>query len=496
MSYHTKDLLTLLISLFVLGGCTNPSGIGLDVDPEDEIVGMLTDTLTLRGATVRDDSTRSVSSASTYTAFGLFLDPSIGETRADLALSLGRPGTVPRIRPDAEIDSVILVLPYGQTGSEYFGDTTASTFALQVRQLDEIYVDGTYATKDWAVGDEVIGSKSISRFAYKRTDSISVRRHIDGKDSLVKEMPQLRISLSADFFKELFAESVDSASLSTAVGFRDHVKGLYLSVDDGASAGIGGLTGFSGIPSVSGIHLTFRQPNGKTGEDAGTDTIRTFFPTTISDQNTGTSVYGLATSVKRTYTDAIEAQLDAAEDNYDKLYVQAPSGLRARLRIPHIDSLKGRDIAVNKAELVLYVNGVPADGFNTHAPRLTLYREDIAGQRQPIPDGDSRSSGQNFSGDGRSLWYRYGHWRAFGGNRVADGNGRQRYVFHLTSYIQDLLMGKINSAEFFIAPASENDSTVPYFPVLNTGGRAIIGNTDNPDVRIKLNIYYTQTVTN
>lgn len=497
MNYHTKDLLTLLISLFVLGGCTNPSGIGLDVNPEDEIRGVLTDTLTISGATVWDDSTRSSSFSSTYTTFGLFQDPSFGQTRADLAISLGRPGTVPRIRPDAVVDSVILVLPYGPVGSEYFGDTTtASTFALQVRQLDEIFVDGTFSTKEWTIKDPVIGSKTISRFAYKRTDSISVHKHIDGKDSLVKDIPQLRISLSPDFFKSLLAESVDSATLSTGIGFREHVKGLYLSVDGSNSAGIGGLTGFGFIPNVTGIHLTFRQPNGKEGEDAGTDTVRTFFPTTIQDQNTGGSVLGLATSLKRTYTDVIEAQLEAPEGDYEQLFVQAPTGLRTRLRIPHIDSLKALNIAVNKAELVLFIDEVPAEGFNTHAPRLTLYREDIAGQRQPVPDGDSRSNGQSFVGDARSLFARYGHWRAFGGNMATDESGRKRYVFHLTSYIQDLLMGKINRAEFFIAPASTNDGSVPYFPVLNTGSRAIIGNAGNSDMRIKLNIYYTKVVAN
>src|SRR5690606_5575272 len=205
MKYHTKDLLTLLISLFVLGGCQNPSGIGLEVDPGDEIVGTLTDTLTLQAVTFLDDSARS--SAFSETAFGLFDDPVIGKTVADLALAIGRPSSVPRIRPDAEIDSVILVLPYGR---EYFGDTVNSVFPLQVRQLDEAYTDGTYSTKQWAVRDEVIGSRTIARFAYKQTDSINVRKHIDGKDTVVKVIPQLRVALSPAFFKTLFSESVDS----------------------------------------------------------------------------------------------------------------------------------------------------------------------------------------------------------------------------------------------------------------------------------------------
>lgn len=484
MSNHTKDLLTLLISLFVLGGCTNPSGIGLDVDPEDELVGILTDTLTLQAVTVLDDSARSSSFA--QTTFGWFDDPVIGKTVADLAMAIGKPTTVPRIRPDAEIDSVILVLPYG---TEYFGDTLRPNFSLQVQQLDEAYTDGQYATRQWTVRDEVIGTKTVGRFAYKQTDSVSILKHIDEKDSVVKDIPQLRIALSPGFFKELFDEEVDSASLSTEAGFNSHVKGLYLSVAESEMAGIGGLVTFQGIANKTGIELTYRQPNGKEGDEAGTDTIRTFLPTTVQDSYSGT-YRRLTSSISRTYSEAVQAQLGSPNDHYDVLYMQAPAGLRARLRIPYIDELKARNIAVNKAELVLYVNNDPGDELGIQAPRLTLYREDIAGQRQPIPDGDSRTSNNGYAGDGRSLWYRYGNWRAFGGNL---NESEKRYVFYVTSYIQDLLQGKINGNEFFIAPVAASDNTVPYYPVLNAGGRAVISNGEGTGLKMKLNIYYTQS---
>ncbi len=487
MSYHTKDLLTLLISLFVLGGCTNPSGIGLDVDPGDELVGVLTDTLSLQAVTVLDDSARSSSFA--QTTFGWLDDPVIGKTVADLALAVGRPATVPRIRHDAEIDSVILVLPYG---TEYYGDTLRPNFTLHVLQLDEAYTDGEYATKQWAVKDEVIGTKVIGRFAYKQTDSVSIIKHIDDKDSLVKDIPQLRIALSSAFFKELLSEEVDSASLSTEAGFNNHVKGLYLRVAESEMTGVGGLVTFQGVANMTGIELTYRQSNGKEGDDAGIDTVRTFLPTTV--QNNSGSFRRLTSSIKRTYTSDVQAQLDNPDGHYDVLYMQAPAGLRTLVRIPYIDALKDRNIAINKAELVLYtVSDNPDDELQIHAPRLTLYREDIAGQRLPVPDGDSRTSSSSYAGDSRSLWYRYGNWRAFGG--FMDEN-KDRYLFHLTSYIQDILQGKINSSEFFIAPASASDNSIPYQPVLNAAGRAIINNVDGTELKMKLNIYYTQRPAN
>ncbi|MGV3762958.1 DUF4270 family protein [Parapedobacter sp.] len=473
----------MLISLFVLGACTNPSGIGLDVDPGDELVGVLTDTLTLEAVTVADDSARSSSFA--QTTFGWLDDPIIGKTVADLALAIGRPTTVPRIRLDAEIDSVILVLPYG---TEYFGDTLRPNFTLEVLQLDEAYTDGEYATKQWAVKEEVIGTKTVGRFAYKETDSVSIITHVDDKDTLLKDIPQLRIALSPAFFKELLSEAVDSATLSTEAGFNNHVRGLYLRVAESEMTGVGGLVTFQGVANKTGIELTYRQPNGEEGEDAAIDTVRAFLPTTVQG-NSGT-FRRLTSSIKRTYTADVQAQLDNPDAPYDALYLQAPAGLRTRVHIPYIDELKDRNIAINKAELVLYTsNDIPGDALGLHAPRLTLYREDIAGQRQPVPDGDSRTNGGSFAGDTRSLWYRYGNWRAFGGSMDEDQN---RYVFHLTSYIQDILQGKINSSEFFIAPAAVSDNSVPYFPVLNAGGRTIINNADGTEWKMKLNIYYTQ----
>lgn len=483
MKYHSKDLLTLLISLFVLGGCKNPSGIGLDVQPGNEIVGTLTDTLTLHAVTLQDDSARSGSF--NQTAFGLLDDPIIGKTAVDLALAIGKPTVVPRIHDDAEIDSVVLVLPYG---TDFFGDSTGSSFTLQVQQLDEVYTEGAYSNRQWAVKSEVLGAKTIQRFAFQ--DSLDVYKHLEEKDSLMRVMPQLRVALSAGFFKDLFSESIDSASISTAAGFGNHVKGLYLSIDEATSTGTGALTTFRGVGDVTGIELVYRQPNGEEGDDAGIDTVRVFLPTTVT--GTGGSL-GLASSITRTYTPAIHEQFENPSGDFETVYLQAPAGLRAKLSLPHIDSLKSQQLAINKAELVLYVDQEASAGnnFGFYAPRLTLYREDIAGQRQPVPDGDTRSDGQRFSGDPRSLWYRYGgFWQAFGGEYEKE---QQRYVFQITSFIQDLLLDRVKSSAFFIAPASVSDERIPYQSVLNSGSRAVIGGGQHPAYKMKLNIYYTRS---
>lgn len=111
MKYSSKDLLTWLISLFILSGCTNPTGIGLEVDPEEQIDALFTDTVSIRTYTLQDDSVQSA--AFDQTTFGLFRDPIFGTTQIDLALDLLASPSVKKMSSETIIDSVILVLPYG-----------------------------------------------------------------------------------------------------------------------------------------------------------------------------------------------------------------------------------------------------------------------------------------------------------------------------------------------------------------------------------------------
>lgn len=482
MKYRHRDLLTLLISLFIFSACENPTGVGLDVTPDEQIDALFTDTISLKAFTVKEDSAQSGST--NQLLFGLFNDPVFGKTVADLAIDLGRPEGFVQLKDDVEIDSVVLVLPFS---NHYYGDTLASNFVLNVRQLGEAFAFNSFATKKWQVKDEVITSRTLGRYPYKRIDSLLLFQHVSGKDSLVKVAPQLRIRLDNEFFKDLLGSSVDSATLSTNAGFRNHVKGLHLSVDSTLSAGIGGLVGLSATAAAPGVEITYRQSNGKSGEDAGTDTIRTKFPISTYSP-TGGAYLGMATSVQNHYVPSIQEQLNHEGEQFESIYLHSPTGLRGQILFPFIDELKGKGISINKAELVLYVDtDLMESSFNVPSPRLTLYREDIAGNRQNIPDGAALSS-SGVPLDARSLSY-----LAFGGWYNQD---HKRYIFHITSYLQDVLQGKINGNELFVAPVSVNDLYVPVNPAMNAGSRTIIGGPDHPTYKMKLNLYYTETVNN
>lgn len=482
MKYLHRDLLTLLISLFILGSCTNPTGVGLEVTPENQIDAFFTDTVSIRTYTIREDSVQSGSFSETL--FGQFNDPLFGTTTVGVALDLARPATLIQIKPEAIIDSVILVLPYGVN---YYGDTTgASTFNVQVQALAEPFQFSTYSSKSWQVAPEVLGNKLLNRYANKTTDSIFVNKYVNDKDTTIQVIPQMRIALSKDYFKNLLGTAVDSAMLSTVSGFREHVKGLYVSIDPNASTGMGGLVGLVTEEGISGVELVYRQPNDMTGEDAGIDTIRTLLeisPITYSASQS--YVLGMGSSVQNNYPQEIVDNISTTGTGSESIYLHAPTGLRGKIVFPNIDQLKGKDIAINKAELVIYVDQEKMNGpFAQPAPRITLYRMDIAGQRQNIPDGAAVSATTGTYTDSRSLNY-----LDFGGWYNQD---HQRYVFHLTSYIQDVLLGKINGNELYIAPVAPSDAYVPIAPALNAAGRVILGGGTHPEYKMKLNLYYTQ----
>src|SRR5690606_3054573 len=99
-----------------------------------------------------------------------------------------------------------------------------------------------------------------------------------------------------------------------------------------------------------------------------------------------------------------------------------------------------------------------------------------------IPDGDTGIPYQGSTyRDPRSFG------TTFGGYYDKE---KKRYLFTLTSYIQDILQGKISNNEIYISPAALSDvNIVPYLPVVNAASRAILGggNNSNDDIKIKLN---------
>src|SRR5690606_36168100 len=63
-----------------------------------------------------------------------------------------------------------------------------------------------------------------------------------------------------------------------------------------------------------------------------------------------------AAAISHTYSADVQNQLDNPSGNFETVYAQAPAGLRVKLSLPELSSLKDQGLIINKAELVVYAD--------------------------------------------------------------------------------------------------------------------------------------------
>lgn len=458
MKFLKLGLLTMLISLFILGGCKNPDTVGLEVDPSDQIQGTLVDTISVYSKTLPEDSI--ITTNLKKTPLALMQDETFGVTEAHIATSLGLPGGIAFSRPagDLVIDSAILVLKYT---SGFYGDSLNTAYRVNVHQLEERpYFQNYYNTKVWKYGSDVIGGKS---FHAKPTDSLYIRQIVeDGPDTLAKVSSQLRIPIDPNFItQKIFYTS--SSNLVSDEAFNNYIKGLYITLDKEQTTGKGGVMYFN--PDSCGLAVYYRA----TSNGATDTTIAAFTVNTVTVSN-----------IKHIYTGTpIETVLSSTNPNETVGYVQGLLGLRAKISFPFLKQFKENagDIVLNRAELVI-TPIQPIDNIFQPASRLTLYRYDIAGQRTNLPDANS--------GDPRFIGL-----GSFGG--FYDGT-KKAYRFVITGYIQDLMRGRLIDYGTFFSPTDlSNTSSVDFSPSILNAGRTVFGGGANAaGYRMKLNVIYSK----
>ena len=458
MKLYKLDLLTLLISLFILGGCQNSDSIGLDVNPKTDINGNFIDTITIGTATVREDSV--VTNSLSQYPLGYLNDPLLGKTTANIALSLNLVSAGITFGTSPVLDSAVLVLHYGD---EFYGEST-SQLEFEVYQLIAplIISKAYFNTYAHNFNNTLIGSKS-ARVNIK--DSIRITEIITGKPDIQKtKAPQIRIPIGSSFINTNFLNA-NASNFSTEDLFRKFIKGLYLKVNQAQSTGPGGIAFFN-LSDSSRLEVYYKSKNG-----TAIDTTRVTFP--IRSSSTP-----VAAEFKHDYSGTpVQTQLANTSVQYDVNYMQGLAGLRTRIRFPYLDKLKSQgNITINKAELIVSVEG----GTDSYKPasRLLMYRTDIANQRQLLPDfsTDPAVSMTDLS---------------FGGFYDA---ANKRYKFVITTYIQDILKGKLKQYDAFLAPVSfnYNRSSGPVVSGTTAARTAIGSGKGGVTYKMKLNIVYSK----
>ncbi len=457
MKFLRIDLLTLLISLFILGSCKNPDSIGLA--PSKSVQSNLIDTSTIITSTQRDDSVLTSGASVSKLPLSYFRDPIFGITEANIAASLSLPGSAAYTLPTGTIaiDSAVLVLKYADG---FYGDSLNTAYKLNVYQLSEPLVNSKfyYNTKAWSYNASLLGSQT---FHPRPNTKVKVYQIVKGaKDTIIKVDPQIRVNITSAFVSANFFGAT-SSQLGTNSIFQNFINGLYLTLDK-SQPGFGG-------------NMILKLGN-------ATSSLDIYYRTTSTANVIDTAVVSLplgdyhAAQIKHTYTSSVQNHIN--QQLSDSVYLQGMAGLRAKISFPYLKkllpvNLKDSDIIVNRAELVV----TPIANTNIPfppAPRLTMYRYDIANQRTLIPDA--------YAGDPHYIL------GAFGGYYDAY---HKSYHYVITGYVEDLMRGKAIDYGTFIAPA-DTVNTIDVFNRPHVAARTVIAGGKTSPYRMKLNIIYNK----
>ena len=466
MKFIKTGLLTLLVSLFILGACKNPSGVGLDVDPNIALNSSLIDTNTVITKLMKQDSV--LANFTTTSALAFFKDPIFGTTTSNIAVGLILPATKLSFGTNSVLDSAVLVLPF----VGFYGDSLNTNYNAEVRQLNEILYNVNaktyFNTKKWNVNNTIVGSKN---FAPKYRDSIFLQDIIVGKKDSIKKVPaQLRIRLDRNFITNLILKA-DSANLSTNTAFNNLIKGLYISLNKTSTTNNGGVFIFNtGNSNAAKLDLFYK----KTSTTGSIDTLNSSLA--IQGGDAGYAVSEVTWDFNGT---AVQTELQSNNKSSTNLYFKGLSGTQVKVDFPYLQKLKalGTNISINRAELILkVVNGTETP----YKPisRLRIFRWDIAERILPIPD--------EIPGEPRSLPYNYGIY-----NKT-----NKTYTFNITGYVQDLLSGRTKNYGTFITSVDftgikrVNPTLTGFTTGLEQPGRTVIGGT-NASFKTQLKIYYT-----
>ena len=469
MKFIKTGLLTLLVSLFILGACKNPSGVGLDVDPSIALNSSLIDTNTVITKLMKQDSI--LANFTTTSALAFFKDPIFGTTTSNIAVGLTLPATKLSFGTNSVLDSAVLVLPF----AGFYGDSLNTNYNVEVRQLNEILFNVNpktyFNTKKWAVINTVVGSRN---FAPKYRDSIFLQDIIVGKKDSTKKVPaQLRIRLDRNFITNLILKA-DSANLSTNTAFNNLIKGLYISLNKTSTTNNGGVFIFNtGNSDAAKLDLFYK----KTSTTGIIDTLSSSF--TIKGGDSGYAVSEVTWDFNGT---AVQTELQSTNKSSTNLYFKGLSGTQVKVDFPHLQKLKalGTNISINRAELILKVVSGTETPYKPIS-RLRIFRWDIAERILPIPD--------EIPGEPRSLPYNYGIY-----NKI-----NKTYTFNITGYVQDLLNGRTKNYGTFItsvdftrqeAIRSVTKTLTGFTTGLEQPGRTVVGG-NNPSFKTQLKIYYT-----
>jgi hypothetical protein len=327
----TKFLLALCILSFT--ACKKESDVGMDVVPEEDIIGLYTtDTTTLITYTVREDSLRTDETPTVV--LGHCNDNMFGTSTCGVYSQFSIPNNLtginflsPCTTGVAVLDSCVLMIAYK---FDYYGDTnTAQTFSV-FQMTDRLRKDSNYySNQNRNYYPSPIGSLTFN--PKPRTGVIA-----EGDT----QAAHIRIPIDMNWASIAFSQS-GGANLADNEAWVNYMSGLYITPTGGTGTS---LMYFNMVDTLTGLRFYYH---------TACDTTDFTFVV-----NTATPYYSRYTHNYSSADPDIVAQLSSGGPTLSGWnYVQSNAGLKTKIEFPFLknwyDNL-GYPAAINKAELVIF----------------------------------------------------------------------------------------------------------------------------------------------
>ncbi len=397
---------------------------GKTVLSDQDLLGLhvIDTTITIHTYPVIADSVRTDEIANTI-LLGSYVDPVLGKTEASLFCEFTYVNPLDIIGT-VVFDSIILSFPL----EDYYGTIDPQTF--EVYQMSErIFYDSTYYSN-----------------SLKNTLSNNIIEV--GKESITPNLTNgfLNIRLDESFGLDLFSQT-NTSTFDSKENFKSWFKGLYIKTNTSQISNQGSILTLANVGLI-----TFYYKN--------------TFPTNNQSLPLGQKAFQLKTIPGETayfnhyehdYTSTtVESALNDASLGNNEFYIKPMGGLNTEVIFPHISNFSSTEgFTVRKAELILpYIDN---STYNSPESLIPLtYNE----------QGDKIFIVDQFISN-------------VGGERSVSN---KNYVFNITNYVNELILGKQKENKLLIAPVGASIKA----------NRAVFnGQKSINDQKIKLKISYT-----
>lgn len=402
-----------------------------------------------------------------------------------------------------ELDSI-----YGNIEQSFGLKIEASTYFLRDLDPDSNFQDGQeyYSNQQFspAFTDEVLFDDNSLTINNKETLFFTIQDDPDTPDvdeSATVETrfaPGFRAQLNTegiDFFQRKLLDKEGTTDLLSAVNFKNHFRGIHLSVTPSEEE----LLFFLDISNAQ-IEVYYHYDKLEEGE-------------TIQEQSsfnlsllTGAPTTGLGgnavnTFISDDYPAEIAAEMDVA-DNASRIYLKGGAGSFAEIQLfddeAEINLIKANNWVINEAHLIFYIDQDAVGASVQEPPRLNLYNAEtnlpIYNSNTEINDADSA----------------LGVFLNYDGIIEKSGDRGLKYTVNITEHINNIVIRDSINATLGLQITSDiritgannarldngEDKELPASSILSPLGTVLFGSGVSPaeePKKLQLEIFYTET---